>query len=655
MKDRLKIEFRQKQLFYNQDPLQPIVVTCTLGAPTYTPGTVDSTWVDMTEHTEGLDKLRLSWSASKDFGEGGVSDTNEVGSNYQKGLSIDLKFHAKAFNYIFNWLMLNPCQILNAIEVRITDNECRKPYRLFEIKVDNIKYAVDEPCIVSMALRELDDTIHSFQKTIIEDNWQGWFNADGTSTKDHPTFSMIVEKKPKLYLAIFATLVYMVGILCGALPFAITARKAWTRRAFGFSYFCPAPLIRTYIENICLKYGYTFDTIFDDLPGNDYRDLCLFFPASKIYVNFEDYTSPNTKFIWDNRTVLPFSRFLNQLKSLFNAEWYVTPGKKLVFKHKDYFNTLAPLYDFTAPGADKIFHLEYTFNGKKKPAYGDYQYKVDPQDTCSNEIKWRYNDIVDYDGPANNPMLEGHVTKDFDFAMTAFHKDGTQKDFLEDGIKLGRTIAEAAIGVGLAALFLETNPILGGLAALWFIAGYVATNSFVNDFFDSEDLNGMVRSSSSEINIPRLLLWDRNTPVNQAKVVSVVDPTQNLYYNTVPTTYYEEHPAHDAPVGYFGTEVRKIYNYPMYIESKFNDNMFDRFHEYDNPLKNPEINQDWEGEVDMCCDWLERLGTFDPGSIKIGAVFVLEKRGDRFIKGRTEFIEPDYDKGRIVLKGTVLK
>lgn len=663
MKNRITISFRQKQLILDGDPLQPVIVQCNMdGTAEYVAGTVPSPgWTDMTEWTEGLEKLKFNWSAvTQDAIESDPSTGNQLGSNYQKGLSAELKFFGVAFNYIFGWLMTESCQILNSIEVLLHDNECDRDYRIFEIKLDNTQYAPnDEPCIVSMPLREADGTIHVFQKTAIEDNWQNWFNQDGTSTKDHPTFQMIIEKKPKFFLAIYAVLIYLAGMLSVGILLTFTEGKRWISKCLGFTYFCPSPLIRTYIENICAKYGFTFDTIFDDDPANLYRDVCFFWPASTSLKKFDegDYSSPSTKFVWDNRSVLSFTKFLDQLKTVFNAEWYVTPDSKLVFKHKSFFDNAAPIYDFTLAGNDKIFFLKYTFNGTKKPAYGNYQYQVDPQDTCSNELKWRYNDIVDFDGPIDNPMLEGNVTKNFEFATTSFHNDGSSEDFLEEGIKLGRTIALVALIVGLGQLFAASNILTVAIVAALLALGYTITNDYVNDYFNNSNLNGMIRVSNSELNIPRLLLWDRETPLDEAKVVKVPFPDVNPTYNPDATTYYAEHPTYDNVGGIFepGGVVEVVYNYPMYVDAMYLDNLYDRFHEYDNPLHNPIINQTWEGRVDLCCAWLDRLGVFNGQFAQIGAVVILEKRGTRLIKGRITDFDIDYDTGTINLKGNVLR
>jgi len=665
MQTRLKIFFRQKQLYRDNDILEPVIIQCLPdGTVVYVDGTVDvPDWVEMTEHTEGLDKFKLTWSAvTSDASEGGNVQTNEAGSNYQKGLTANLRFFSTAFQFIYDWLMTDACQLLNAVEVLIRDEDCQKNYRIFEIKLDNTDYAPDEePCIVDMPLREMDNVIHAFDKTPIEDNWQNWFNKDGTSTKDHPTFQMIVEKKPKFYLAVFAFLIYLAGILSIGILIALTEGKRWISRCLGFTYFCPSPLIRTYIENMCDKYGYTYDTMFDDNPGNAYRDLCFFWPASTSLKEFDggDYSSPSTKFIWDNRSVLPFSKFLNQLKDVFNAEWYVTPNNKLVFKPKSFFDQQSPIYDFTAPGADKLYFKRYTFNGDKKAAYGNYQYTIDPQDTCSNELKWRYNDIVDFDGEANNPMLEGNVTKSFAFSSTSFHNDGSSEDFLEEGVKLGRTIALAAIVVGLGQMFMASMPVTAALVAGLCALGYTITNNYMNDFFNNSNLNGMVRVSSSEINTPRLLLWDRTTAMDSAKVVKVDLDDIEIYekYNVDDKEYWEEHPTYDGAGGVFepGGSVEVVYNYPMYLDSFFKDNLFDRFHEYDNPLFNPIINQEWSGTIDLCCEWLDRLGAWSDTFAQIGAVVMLEKRGTRYIRGRITNFEIDYENGFINLKGNVLK
>jgi hypothetical protein len=653
---KLTIAFKQKQLYYRFDYTKPYVVSCDVdNIASYPDGIVlRGAWEDMTEWTEGLDKLKLNWHATGGESEGAG---NDLGSNYQKGISAELKFTGPAFEFIYEWLMTSPCQVLNAVDVLITDVDCGRAFRVFEIKADNIKYApFDEQCIVTMVLRERDDNIHVFQKTIIEDDWQQWFNSDGTGVKDHPSFMFVVEKRPKFFLSVLVALGYVIGILSGGVALLFEGFKEWLRKLIGVCYFSPSPLIRTYIENICMKYGFTWNTMFD--AGNPYENVCLFFPTQKDHHNFDGFDADTNLFDWDNRTGLAFSLFLDKLKKVFNAEWYITPNNKLVFQPKSYFNNLSPIYDFTQPGAYPLYNFFYEFNGNKKPAYGDYQYKIDPQDACSNDLKWRYNSIVDYDGLIDNPMLEGHVTKDFDYACTSFMYDGATEDFLEAAIKLGRIVASVTVVLFISyliAAFLAGVLTVGGAIALdvALFGGYALINGWFNDFFGNEKLRGAVRVASNNINIPRLLLWNGDS-MTRAKVISVISPEQVPYYNFEGTDYYTQHPAFDADPGYFGSSVVDIYNYPMFIDEKFSLNLYDRFHELDNPNKNPEINQDWEGDVDFCCPLGDLLGIWEGDYIKIGAKLILENRNGRIIMGRITEIEVDYDKGNIHLRGIVL-
>lgn len=671
MTNKFKIEFRYQQVYLNYDVNQPVIVQCNVdGTATYIPGLINpNPWVDMTDHTEGLEKFRLTWEAFT--GDQAISTgtdqatANQFGSNYSKAVSAELGFYGIAFQFIFDWLMTNKCQILNAVEVRVTDMDCGKSFRIFEIKTDNIRYMpYEEPCKVTVPLREQDILFDSLGKTILEDDWQKWFNSDGTSTKDHPTFIYVVEKRPHFILAALLVIAYLAGILSGALLTTFDFYKRWIRQILGICYYCPSPLIRTYIENICTKYNYTFNTMFDDKPENPYRDVCLFYPVTKFQKNYDDYTAGNNIFFWDNRTGMAFSMFLDQLKKVFNAEWYITPNKQLVFQPKSYFDGQTPILDFTNPGAIRFFNFAYDFNGQKKAAYGDYEYKIDPIDSASNDLKWRYSEIVDFDGasldtngqPAFNPMLEGNITKMFDFASTGFIFDGDTEDFLQINIDLAAQIAAVGIIAFITAAFISLNPITGVALAAAMTVGYLFTDGFINNFYGSNtDIKNAVRTVSNVVNVPRLLLWDSNTPMDDAKVVTAIDPAQVPYYNVENKDYYNVHLPFDAPAGYFGTTVTEIANYPMFVDAKFAGNLYDRFQEYDNPLKNPQTNQTFEADIDLCCESADLFGFYEDQYAKIGAVVILENRNGKLIKARLTYIEPDYDKGVIHLKGTVLQ
>src|SRR5438045_2518539 len=130
MPERVQIFFRQMQLTYdlNEDGNEVNVVVSydeTNKVATYVAGNVqDHVWRDMTDYTQGLDKLSISWDKINQGSSS--SEANQGGTNYDKGISASLVFDGKAFQYIWDWLLTETWQILNAVEVLITDGICGK-------------------------------------------------------------------------------------------------------------------------------------------------------------------------------------------------------------------------------------------------------------------------------------------------------------------------------------------------------------------------------------------------------------------------------------------------------------------------------------------------------------------------------------------------
>ena len=165
------------------------------GTAIYISGLIDpNPWIDMTDYAENLDKLGLTREAfTDDYAISSGTDqssANQFGSNYSKDM-VDVGFTGQAFEFIYDWLMTNDCQILNAVEVRITDMNCGKAFRIFEIKTDNIRYApFDAPCYITVPLREQDIVFDSLAKTIIEDDWQGWLTPMEQAQRSIQHFSI---------------------------------------------------------------------------------------------------------------------------------------------------------------------------------------------------------------------------------------------------------------------------------------------------------------------------------------------------------------------------------------------------------------------------------------------------------------------------------
>lgn len=656
-RDRLQIQLRRHQLV---NETGNVVVNCTSeNEAEYVPGTVDGTWLDVTDQTTGMDKLDLSWDKVNSGTSGETTDTNQEGSNYDKGISLGLVFNDRAFQFIYDWLEADPCGTLNAIDVLITDRLCARNFRLFEIKADNLSHEpFGAPCEYEVKLREQDPVWHCVHKTFIFDNWQEWF-IDG-SAKQHPCFLTAIEPRPRL-LASARMALSIFGRSIPVFSAIFNEDDDAFRRILNVDNFVDAPLIRDIISNACDKCGIAVDTIFHDV-DSPYYNACLYYPGSgAVHVNDgSSVTSPALWFHFENRWNVTLAEFLDKVKGVFNAEWYVTPNSTLVFRPKvDVINPV-PIIDFTAPSVQNFWDkatLRYTFNGDKKPAYGRYQYQVDPSDTASQEALPLYNDIVDYDGPANNLMLEGNKAKNFEFAATGFVRDGrAKKDYLIETVSDGETGAYALViilAVIIATLLAgvltaAAAAVLAGFLAAWAISIAAKAND-VRDLFSDAKYTGAVRLTTDQVGTPRILIWD-GVALNRAKTVAVdqadIDP--NTFYNPDSDTYVTRNKFQYGPAA--------IFNYPMYYDSYFLDNLYDRFHDtLDNPLKSLATHQTWELKADLCCDFMDALGVWEGDFAKIGYFVKLEQRVGYEVKGRIEHFNPSYDDEKITLKGLVYK
>lgn len=658
MNGRFQIFLRKRQNVYANPETgitYNVIVQCNEinGYSEYVPGDVDNTWYDFTDYIEEAEKLSLSWDKVNQ-GNSANSQTNKDGSNYDKGISSDLVFIDKAFQFIYDWLLTSECQILNAVEVKIVDLIAEGTYRIFEIKNDNIDYAPeDEPCEVVIKLREQDSVWHCIHKTFVWDNWQHWF--EDSNVKPHPCFLTCIEPRPRLINSV------RMGLMLFAHTPPIFSSTGSidndARKILNANRFVDSPLVRTYIENVAGKCGLSMDTIFDE--GQHWENLCVYYPQAGFMheSDGDSVASPSLSYHFDNRWLITIAELLDKLKLVFAAEWYVTPNNTIVFKYTKDLISLLPIYDFSAIGAEKIYGLRYSFNGDKKPAYGRYHYQEDGSDLASQEASTLYNEIIDYDGPANNPMLEGEKTKNFEFAPTGFVRDGRAKDYLELLIEDGRVVALIlVIIISIVGFYLlvTAHPVVGSLlgsvALIWGINIQTQANNLRAEFVNGPVYTGAVRLTAEQVLTPRLILWDGVNMYRAKAHTMYALPQPNLYYNPSGTAYDVKNKIDQDNPGHV------VYNYPLYFDGDFKDNLFDNYHdEIDNPLKSKESHQQAKWYVDLCTEMLNLFGVFENQYAAIGKVVKLEQRNNYSIYVRIGNIQVDYDVNRINLKGTVLR
>jgi hypothetical protein len=651
----------QAQIPAGVGPVVNVVVQCNpiTGFAEYAPGNVDNTWYDFTNFIENAEKLSFTWDKINS-GNSTNSTTNPDGSNYDKALTSDLMFFDDAFKFIYDWLLKDDCQILNAIEVKIVDLIAGGTYRLFEIKNDNIEYApVDEPCQFRIKLREQDTTWHCIHRTVIFDNWQNWF--EDSAVKEHPCFLTCIEPRPRLVQSARMGLllfIHSMPVIAGVDAIVSNSITDDARRILNANRFVDSPLVRTYIENVAGKCGLEMDTIFDE--GKQWDKLCIYYPqAGYMHESNDDaILSPSLAYHFDNRWLITIAELLDKLKMVFAAEWYVTPNNTIVFKHTKDLVNLLPIYDFTLPTATPIYDLRYTFNGDKKPAYGRYEYQPDGSDLASQEISTLYNDIVDYDGPASNPMLEGERAKNFEFAPTGFVRDGRAKDYMDlliDDGTIAAKILLAIIAVVTAALLLGVLSVAAGaVLAAFFVTWNVIlngkNNTLQDEFRNNPVYSGAVRLTSEQVLTPRLILWDGESKTRAKAVVEPDLPTPNVYYNTDSTAYNVKNKINQDNTGL------KVYNYPLYFDGDFTDNLFDKYHDpIDNPLKSKQSHQDAKWNVDLCEDMQNLFGVFENQYAVIGKIVKLETRDNYDVFARISNINVDHGANLIYLKGAVIR
>lgn len=263
------------------------------------PGTVpQSTWVDYTSYTSDLDKIQLTFSLERDIN--GVSQAGAF--QPKKAASGSLRFEAAAYLFIKAWCIDDVAAPLNGIDVRIEDTSCGD-YVGFSIKSSQIQWCEDGACEFEVTLKQSDPYYQCVQKTLISDNWQGWFQTVPAGGKMHPRFSYCNEIRPNATLIvewymirIFADISFIlmtivivainpiifaingIIVIINAINAILGTGTVSTIPYFNYNgitdYFrnlyvesagCgrehPAPLIRDYITNVCDKCGVAVDDV----------------------------------------------------------------------------------------------------------------------------------------------------------------------------------------------------------------------------------------------------------------------------------------------------------------------------------------------------------------------------------------------------------
>lgn len=692
-------------------------------------------WYNATDYVSDLYKLKIIFTQKYDnLG----NPTTEGGLGAKRAVTGTLTFEQDGYSLIKQWLKEDVSAPLNIVDVMIEDVGCGY-YMNFQITANEIIYCENEVCTFSVNIKQADPIFDCISRTLISDNWQGWFPVNGKPIgKMHPRFSYCNEIRPNgfftvqmtvfMVLSIFITLLAFVfgtvyNIIAAVVNVVISIINFIKSLGFGgatintlpfFSYKdfldtlgvyyiemlgCgrehPAPLIRDYIKNVCAKCGVTVDnnsaplffnsfftTVSSDInrgtggqitQPNPHYNACYLHALSKRGVRrfetlnvFTGYSNPNSTAFWleDNKPIHTLDTFLDEVTDLYNHEWEIrnvnNTGQQVptlfIYRKDKYKQAGAYLYDFTKNGIDRSKIVDnticYESNGKTYPAYLNSLYQDDAVDTCGNEAKGYYNDVVSFGDVTNNPNFKGGHENIKPIGMAKFRLDGASTDYALDALQTALNVVGLAVPVGLvfAPLFV---PII---------------NSIRNNLVDYGNYALLLKDETC--NLPKILLWNGGQYLNAKCIADKYSvnaygatPQINPVYNTgLPWDFYHYPETYviggtltipQSPYGaykisdFLGLYINETYpaklvNYPMFFETKFYDTMWDWFWWIENPLKNGFLNQDFSLKIEKCCDDLKILGVFNDANDS-GLMKRVKVDGNYNNDGRITEITVSYD------------
>lgn len=189
----------------------------------------------------------------------------------------------------------------------------------------------------------------------------------------------------------------------------------------------PSPLLRAYINNVCIKCGLTFQSSILNDPASDYYNT-VYFSAPVKKGTYDD----NLKFIYENRPLVTGDKLLTDLKPVFNAGKRVMDGV-LHFERKDKLPQDGPWVDPQQLKAEGrlIGSVCYKWSTGNPFAFLQIGFSEDALDIPGNEANGLYRGIIEWNQPFN-PMQKGEDAKLFRYGMLRCRRDGEGVDVLDD-------------------------------------------------------------------------------------------------------------------------------------------------------------------------------------------------------------------------------
>lgn len=165
-------------------------------------------WRNVTDYADDITNLSIEFTQQYDNQGNAISDG---GVGQKRTTTGNITLEGEAFFLIKSWLIDDISASLNIVEVMIEDVGCGR-YTNYQITQNDLIYCTAANCSFELNIKQLDDPLSCIQRTIISDNWQGWFPKNGKPTnKQHPRFSYCNETKPNAILVALWYLMFIFG------------------------------------------------------------------------------------------------------------------------------------------------------------------------------------------------------------------------------------------------------------------------------------------------------------------------------------------------------------------------------------------------------------------------------------------------------------
>lgn len=421
----------------------------------------------------------------------------------QKSVTAEIEAFADAYLELKANLIDSASRYSNFYVIQITDTDCGDVFTYFKVEDKSLRWCDNGECRLQMTLLEYHPELDCMYQTLIADNTSGEFQSYPASGYIHPRFRYCDVVKPTFfyyYIIYFSSIVSAAITAINIALFAVFSIITWVVNLLGGNWTVPsigygfaedilgcnrghpAPLLRTYIDNVCNKCGLSVTNTSmpiiyaETIAGydNPYYYSCLMTGYTKKGVDMDggkDYI-PNNQPSWT------LNQLLSKIKLLFNARWLIYSGV-IYFERKDLIGELVygstPTIDLS--GADAEYLLDdvcYEFNGRGKPKNIIFKYGVDATDKIGNELLSRFNGWYE-DTSGNKNYNETIEINAIDFGAAGFVMDGQDSAY------------DAAFGLALSGIITGTS--------------YESCLKIMSDTFS----------------LPKLIIWNKDTSISDAR------------------------------------------------------------------------------------------------------------------------------------------